>query len=184
MNDVNQLILKLKIELGKVEKKEGFQIAINEIAKFYMDNFNLSKEEIAILLVNRGRTVLSFAHPPYLVDAGMIPVNLSEAIASRVFRTGKGFIDNNLQQQRHLFIFESIKTPDDKILPIWKMIGARISHEEDIIGVIEISKRSANFTDVGEDFTISDLQFVEDSIKKVTPLLTEVLPENFRGKFN
>lgn len=183
MKDVSQLILKLKIELGKLEKEEGFNFAINEIAQFYMESFKLSSEEIAILLANREKTVLSFAHPLYLVNAGMIPVNISEAIASRIYRTGKGFIDNNLQQQRHLFIFESIKTPDDKILPIWKMIAARISADENILGVVEISKRSQNFNDAGEDFIISDLQFLEDSIKQITPVLMDVLPENFRGKF-
>jgi hypothetical protein len=183
MKDVSQLILKLKVELGKTEKEEGFKFAINEIAQFYMDSFRLSNEEIALLLINREKTVLSFAHPPYLVNAGMIPINLSEAIASRVFRTGKGFIDNNLQQQRHLFIFESIKTPDNKILPIWKMIGARIFAGESAIGVIEVSKRSTDFTEAGEDFTISDLQFLEDSIKNIAPVLMEVLPKNFRGKF-
>lgn len=183
MRDVDQLILKLKIELGKAAPDEKFQVAVDAVADFYMANFNISKNEIALLFTNKQKTVLSFAHPPYLINAGMIPVNLSEAIASRLYRTGKGFIDNNLQQQRHLFIFESIKTPENKIMPIWKMIAARITHGEEHLGIIEVSKRSINFAEAGEDFTPADLQFLEESITKVAPILKEALPGDFRGKF-
>jgi len=183
MRDVDQLILKLKIELGKASPEERFQMAVDAVADFYMASFGISKNEVALLFTNKQKTVLSFAHPPYLINAGMIPVNLSEAIASRIYRTGRGFIDNNLQQQRHLFIFESIKTPENKIMPIWKMIASRISHGEEHLGIIEISKRSISFSEAGEDFTPADLQFLEESIKKVAPILKEVLPEEFRGQF-
>ncbi len=184
MRDVDELILKLKIELGKADPKDKFKTAINEIAEFFMSNFEISRNEVALLLTNKPRTILSFAHPPYLVNAGMIPVDLSEAIASRIFRSGKGFIDNNLQQQRHLFIFESVKTPENKIMPIWKMIAARISHADDNFGIIEISKRSVIYSEAGADFSASDLHFLEESIKKVAPIIKEVMPEDFRGKFN
>ena len=183
MRDVDELILKLKIELGKAETDKKFSVAIDAIADFYMSTFGISRNEVALLLVNKQGTVLSFAHPPYLVNAGMIPVNLSEAIASRIFRSGKGFIDNNLQHQRHLFIFESIKTPEQKIMPIWKMIAARISQGDENIGVIELSKRSVNYVEAGEDFSVSDLQFLEESIKKVAPVIRQVMPEDFRGRF-
>lgn len=183
MRDVDELILKLKIELGKADPDEKFAVAIDAIAEFYLSNFNISKNEIALLFVNRQKTVLSFAHPLYLVDSGMIPVNLSEAIASRIYRSGKGFIDNNLQHQRHLFVFESIKTPENKIMPIWKMIGARISHVDDHLGVIEISKRAENFVDAGGDFAVSDLHFLEESLKKIAGIIREVMPDDFRGKF-
>ncbi len=183
MRDIDELILKLKIELGKAVPKDKFRIAIDAIADFYMSNYKISKNEIALLFANKHRTVLFFAHPSYLINAGMIPVNLSEAIASRIFRSGKGFIDNNLQQQRHLFIFESIKTPDNKIMPIWKMIASRISHSDNHLGIIEISKRSVDFAEAGEDFSPSDLHFLEESIKKVAPLISEVMPDDFRGQF-
>ncbi len=181
MKDVNELILKLKIELSKKDKSEGFNLAIESIASFYMENYNLTKNEVAILLTNKEKTMLSFAHPPYLVNSGMIPTNLGESIASRVYSTGRGFMDNNLQQQRHLFIFESIKTPENRIIPIWKMISAKIGFEGVPLGVVEISKRSEKFQDAGPDFTFEDLQFLEESIKKVSPLLKGVMPENFLG---
>ncbi|MCK5220241.1 MAG: hypothetical protein KAR14_01550, partial [Candidatus Aminicenantes bacterium] len=86
MRDVDELILRLKIELGKVAPEEKFKIAIDAVAEFYMSNFNISKNEVALLFADKQRAVLSFAHPAYLINAGMIPVNLSEAIASRIFR--------------------------------------------------------------------------------------------------
>ena len=68
-------------------------------------------------------------------------------------------------------------------MPIWKMIASRISHSDDNLGIIEISKRSVAFVDAGEDFSVSDLQFLEESLKKVAPIISEVMPEDFRGKF-
>jgi len=183
MREVDELVLNLRIELGKTEPNNKFQVAINSIAEFYMSNFNVSSIEIAILLVNKQKTVLSFAYPPYLVDSGMIPTNLNEAIASRIFESGKGVIDNNFQHQRHLSIFERIKTPDNQIMPIWKMIAARISQSDDLLGIVEISKRSVSFAQAGEDFAISDLHFLEESLVKIAPIIKEFMPDDFKGKF-
>lgn len=181
MKDINELILKLKIELAKKSKEEGFTLAIDSIAAFYMENYHVTANEVGILLTNKEKTMLSFAHPSYLVDSGMIPTKAGEAIASRVYSSGRGFMDNNLQLQRHLFIFESIRTPENKIIPIWKMISAKIGFESVSLGVIEISRRAEKFQDAGPDFTFDDLQFLEESIKKVSPILMGVMPENFLG---
>ncbi len=183
MREVDELVLSLRVELGKTEPNDKFQVAINSIAEFYMSNFNVSSNEVAILLTNKQKTVLSFAHPHYLVDAGMIPISLNEAIASRIFKSGKGLIDNNFHHQRHLSIFESIRTPENRILPIWKMIAARISQSDDHIGIVEISKRSVNLDEAGLDFSISDLHFLEESLVKIAPIIKEFMPDDFKGKF-
>lgn len=87
-----------------------------------------------------------------------------------------------MTQQKHLSIFEVIRTPEGKIMPLYKMMGALISVDDDKVGVIEISRRSADPTDQGEDFGPSDLQYLEKTIKILAPYIKRVLPDNFRGK--
>jgi hypothetical protein len=142
MKDINELIAKLKIEISKGDRDSAFSAVIDEIEKFYKENFFLGEYEVAIFLTNQEKTVLSFACPKYLTNSGMIPVSSTDAIISSIFRTGRGIVENNLQQQKHLSIFEIIRTPEGEIRPIWKMIAALITVEEDKIGVIEISRRA------------------------------------------
>lgn len=182
MKDLNELIGTLAVEVAKEDKDEAFKSVIRQIEAFYTENFFLDEYEVAIFLTNDEKTVLSFACPEYLVNSGMIPVSSTEAYGATIYRTGRGVVENNLQQQKHLHIFEIIKTPDAKIKPVWKMIGAVIAVEEEKIGVIEISRRAANQGEVGEDFTESDLRFLENTIAKLAPFLKKVLPDNFRGK--
>ena len=119
MKDLNELIAKLTTLVQQPDKDEAFKNVIKEVELFYKENFGLNEHEVAIFLTNDEKTVLSFACPDYLVNSGMIPVNSTEAITSSIFRSGRGIIENNLQQQKHLHIFEIIRTPDGKIRPIW-----------------------------------------------------------------
>lgn len=182
MKDLNDLIGKLSIIVQEEDKETAFKNTIQEIADFYKENLGLLDEEVAIFLTNDEKTILSFAYPRYLVDAGMIPVGSTEAAAASIYRRGIGVIENNFQQQKHLSIFEIIRTPDNKIKPLWKMMGTLIAAEGEKIGVIEISRRSENQLEAGEDFTEEDLQFLMATVTKLAPYIKIVLPANFRGK--
>ncbi len=182
MQDLGALIAKLEADILSEKKEDLLHIVINDIATFFYENLKLDANEVAILLSNDEKTILSFAYPEYLINAGMIPVNSTEAIAATVFRTGRPFIENNLQQQKHISIFQIIKTPDQKIKLIWKMAGCLIAVDKEKIGVLEISRRAVNLSDAGPDFTVHELEFMEKSIAKLAPVLIRVLPDNFRGK--
>lgn len=184
MRDLGALLAKLEADIVAESKENVFHSIINDIATFYSDNLRLDKNEVAILIANDEKTILSFAHPEYLINAGMIPINSTEAIAANVYRTGQSFIENNLQQQKHLSIFQIIKTPDQKIKLIWKMAGCLISHNNEKIGILEISRRAVNFSEAGPDFGFNELEFIEKSISKLAPFLKKVLPSNFRGKLS
>lgn len=182
MRDINELIAKLRMEIAKEDRQKCFKTVIKDIETFYTDNFFLNPYEVGIFLTNEEKTVLSFACPEYLVNSGMIPVSSTEAFTASIYRTGRGIVENNLHQQKHLSIFEVIRTPEGKILPIYKMMGALIAVENEKLGVVEISRRSSDPTDQGEDFSERDLQFLEKTIKILAPYLKRVLPDNFRGK--
>ena len=182
MSDLNELIGILTVECVKENREEAFDNVINAIEAFYKDNFFLEDYEVAIFLTNTEKTVLSFACPKYLVNSGMIPITSTEAYSASIYRNARGLIENNLQQQKHLGIFEIIRTPDDHVKLLWKMMGTVIAVGQEKFGVIEISRRSVSQMDAGEDFNEGDLRFLEDTIKKIAPYLKQVLPENFRGK--
>lgn len=182
MTELNELLGKLSMEVQNEDKKAAFLNTIKLIAGFYKEHLRLEDEEVAIFLTNDEKTILSFAYPEYLVDAGMIPVGSTEATAASIFRRGIGIIENNFQQQRHLSIFEIIRTPDDKIKPLWKMMGTLIAAEGEKIGVIEISRRGESAMQAGDDFGESDLQFLMSTIIKIAPYIKMVLPPDFRGK--
>ncbi len=182
MRDLGALIAKLEADIVTGNPEILLPVVLNDIAAYFYENMKLDENEVAILLANDEKTILSFAYPEYLINAGMIPINSTEAIAANVFRTGRGFIENNLQQQKHLSIFQIIKTPDQKIKLIWKMAGCLISFGDEKLGVLEVSRRAVTFSEAGPDFGFSDLEFMEKGISKLAPLLKKVLPGNFRGK--
>jgi hypothetical protein len=183
MKDIFLLTETLKHEIAANTPEEAFRIVIKAITSFYMENLYLDDDEVAILLIDKDRTVLSFCQPDYLIDSGMIPISSNESIASEIFKKGSDYLENNFQQQKHLNIFETIKTPDNEIKPVWKMIASVLEADDEKIGVIELSRRSILRKTAGEDFTQEDLNFLRDSQRKLGPLLKQVLPENYRGRF-
>jgi len=182
MKELNLLVEKLKKDAQKGPSEENFMKVINRIAQFYIETLRVNEYEISIFLANDEKTILSFAYPEYLLNSGIIPISATDAIAAHIFRTGRSAMENNFQQQKHMFIFEMIKTPDNKVQPIWKIMGSLIAVQEEKIGVIEISRRGSNISEVGPDFTLQHLDFLEKSIRELAPYLRSVLPLNFRGK--
>jgi hypothetical protein len=183
MPDISFTVEKLR-EITRQEQspEELFSPVIQEIAQFYMEVFDLEDTEVAIFLCNEEKSILSFAYPEHLVDAGMIPVSSSEAVVSMIFRTQRSFIDNNFSQQKHLSIFEQIRIPGKKSLPIWKLMGTLITLIDDNIGVIELSRRSQSYAEAGRDFTNEDIEFLKMTLIQLAPFIRKVMPKDFKGK--
>ena len=182
MKDLNELLTFLAVETNKEDKDLAFKSVINEIEKFYTENLGLDQWEVAIFLTDAEKSVLSFACPEYLVNSGMIPVSSTESFASSIYSTGRSIILNQLQQHKHLSIFEIIRTPDKKIKPVWKLIGTLIAVGDDKFGVIQISRRSVYEREAGEDFSDTNLLFLENTINRIAPYIRRVMPQNFRGR--
>ena len=154
------------------------RIFVQEIVQFYMTELNVGQYEVAIFLANKQNTILSFIYPDYLVSTGSIPINSMDAIASSIYRSSRCVIENHLQQQKHLAVFQSIRVPGDGIQPLWKMIGVPISLEGKQIGVLEISRRSEKQQDAGADFHDGDMALVKKSISKLSQFLKDVIPQD------
>ena len=182
MKDINLLLEKFKMITGDGHSDTAFKSVINDIAKFYCDNFDLETDEVAILLTDKDNMVLSFAYPEHLVNAGMIPISSPDAFAARVYKMNRAMLENNFNQMKHLHLFEYIKGPGDKIRKIWKMISTVMRAGDLKFGIIELSRKGSALGEAGEDFTQENLEFLEDTIVEFAPYLRKVLPVDFRGK--
>jgi hypothetical protein len=182
MKDINLLLEKFKMNTGAGHSEAAFKTIINDIAKFYCDNFDLEADEVAILLTDKDNMVMSFAYPEHLVNAGMIPVSSPDAFAARVFKLNRGMIENNFNQMKHLHLFEFIKGPGEKVRKIWKMMSTIMRAGDLKFGIIEISRKGDSADDAGEDFSTENLEFLEASIAEIAPYLRKVLPGDFRGQ--
>ena len=184
MKDINLLIEKFKMNTAGGHSETAFQTTINDIAKFYCDNFELENDEVAVLLSDKDNMVMSFAYPEHLVNAGMIPVSSPDAFAARVFKMNRGMIENNFNQMKHLHLFEYIKGPGEKVRRIWKMMSTIIRAGDQKFGIIELSRKGDSADDAGEDFSPENLEFLEASMAEISPYLFKVLPGDFRGKLS
>lgn len=178
----------LKIELGNMiaqpDSPERFSQAIASLAATLMRIFSLEDTEVAVFLGNAEKTFLSFAYPPYLVDAGIIPVTSADAVVAQIFRMGRPVIENNFMQQKHLSIFETVKAPGKTIHPICKLLGVLLGEGSERIGVIQLSRRAPSYADAGPDFTPMDLERLKQVARETAPYLVKLMPPDFRGKLS
>lgn len=182
MKDINLLLEKIKMSTRDGHSDDVFKAVVNDIAKFYCDNFDLEADEVAILLTDKDNMVMSFAYPEHLVNAGMIPVSSPDAFAARVYKMNRGMIENSFNQMKHLHLFEYIKGPGEKVRRIWKMMSTVLRAGDMKFGIIEISRKGDSVDDAGEDFTQENMDFLEATIVEFAPYLRKVLPGDFRGQ--
>ena len=167
MKELEPLLEKLRFFGAEGYSENAFKTTLMFVAKFYIDNFGLEKNEVAILLTDKDKMVLSFAFPEYLVDCGMIPISSPDAFASQIFQLGRGAIENNFNQQKHLHLFEQIKSPDEKIGTIWKLMATVLKTDNEKFGVIEISRKGETISQTGQDFSVENLQFLERTVGRI-----------------
>jgi len=134
------------------------------------------------MLLDKTKSVLSFAYPEFLVDSGLLPVTSPDAFASQIYRSGKGAIENVFSQQKHLRLFEYVKNPDNTRKPICKIMASLIMYGEEKIGIIELSRKGFSPHESGDDFTLENLHFVEATMEKMVPFIKQVMPEDYKGK--
>ena len=79
MKDINLLIEKLKMVTSAGHSATAFKSVVDDITKFYCDNFELQTDEVAILLTDKDNMVLSFASPEHL-SATLSTISLDERV--------------------------------------------------------------------------------------------------------
>lgn len=121
----------------------------------------VQRNEVAVLRLEKGS--LRFVFPAELRAAGVIPLS-SSAVAARTVATGTPLLSNSFARVKHVSLFESVKlgaADDDQALeqmPIQKIMSVPVTQAEGkVVGVIQVSRKGANASLAGSDFTGEDL---------------------------
>ncbi len=174
-------LLKLFTEFQEIEsnihadKAEILAEIIKRTAAFCVNCFGTQQDEVAIFLINKDLTALSFVYPPYLVDTKPIEVASDIPVVSRIFTTGNSILDNRFLERERLYQYEFIKGEDYESKLIWKIMGAAIFQGDDKIGVVQISRKRAAYSDVGDDFSENDLLQLESLAIQVAPVIKKYM---------
>jgi hypothetical protein len=145
--------------------------------------FGVRLTEIGILRVEG--ELLRFVHPAELNSAGCIPISGS-AVAAVTASTKTSIFHNNFANVPHHNVFELVKVKDPQAQSedfprIQKLISAPILGEhEELLGVVQVSRKGVTPSAAGPDFTPSDVDRLERIARRVGTLRPEVLLANLK----
>lgn len=147
------------------------QISLPGIAERIAKNLGVKPDEVALMGVSTRWRHLHFLVPESLKQVGFIPLSSTSAIAAKTARESRPDIINNFASVRHATVFEGVKIGGESSELIQKMISAPILSGEKVVGVIQISRKGANASIAGPDFSADDLGKVLALCKPLGKLL-------------
>ena len=105
------------------------------------------------------------------------PLTSNSALAARTARESRPDIVNNFISVKHANVFEGVKTAGEPAEAIQQIITAPILSGEQVLGVIQISRKGSNAKTAGADFTPGDLGKVLALCKPLGKLLQHTAGE-------
>lgn len=157
-----------------LESRCTLEQACTELAKI----FGVRRTEVGLLCVRED--VLKFLYPVELQAAGCIPLS-GPAIAAKTAVTKTAELYNRFVQVPHHTVFESIKlgtseSKGDDSARIQKLMSAPIlGRQDEVLGVIQISRKGPTPGAAGADFLPEDLKKLEHIARRVAILMPEIL---------
>jgi hypothetical protein len=148
-------------EIDQLAQLDAAECTPESICVVVAKLFHVGETEVALLEL--GGSLLNFLYPAELKTAGAIPLS-SSAVAARTARTRQAEIFNGFAQVKHFSVFELVKLGDSGLdaQVIQKLMSAPVlSGNDEVIGVIQISRKAPRPAAAGPDFTPDDLQKLE-----------------------
>ena len=150
------------------------QVSLPGIAERIAKNLGVKTDEVALMGVSTRWRHLHFLVPESLKQVGFIPLSSTSAIAARTARESRPDIINNFASVRHATVFEGVKVGGEASELIQKLISAPILCGEKVVGVIQVSRKGANPSLAGPDFSADDLGKVLALCKPLGKLLQRI----------
>ena len=121
--------------------------------------FSVKLDEVAILELLQGGSILNFVYPSRLRKVGSIPMSTANSLAVRTAKEKRPEMINNFPAQKHPTVFESVALEDKKAErnPIQKIMSVPLLVDGKAVGVVQVSRKGKSPTTAGADFTIRDL---------------------------
>jgi GAF domain-containing protein len=135
--------------------------------------FRVKKTEVA-LLTSSG-SLLKFLYPAELRTMGVIPLS-STAVAARTARTRRAELFNSFARVQHSSVFEVVKLGEgsDHNEVIQKLMSAPVfSPADEVLGVIQVSRKGRSAKSAGPDFTPEELGKLKSVAATVGTLIAQ-----------
>lgn len=123
--------------------------------------FGVKPDEIAILVVIGGGKHLKFLIPQKLQAVGTIPLNSTNALVARTARERRPDIVNQFAGSRHASVFEGVQLGRREGELIQKIMSVPIVSGEQVLGVVQISRKGRTQQEAGPDFGSGDLRTLQ-----------------------
>lgn len=145
---------KLKTRTDSInDPTEKLKTVAEELAAY----FGVRTHEVGIFKVMPKKHEIIFLWPQGMASFGHIPLNAINSLVAKTANDRAGIFDNSFAGSRHLFMFEHMLAEKSERIPLQKIMSAPIINGEEVLGVLQISRKAPSLTEAGADFTPADL---------------------------
>jgi GAF domain-containing protein len=140
-NELTLLCARLEADLASAGSPEERVCAAVDVIS---QAFGVERDEVALFLLDERKTVLHFLWPERLKQVGFIPFSSIDSLAARTAREARVFITNTFASQHHASFFEKIRLQEgfgERPKPIQKIMSVPMLADEDVRGVIQVSRK-------------------------------------------
>lgn len=151
----------LKKWASEISRRDGDSdaIGLNRAVELIARNFGVQPHEVAILGFTPDERSLRFLCPDNLRPIGEIPLTSITSLAVRTARERRPEAVNHFSMVPHARVFEGVPiVGDQRAEQIQKIMSAPILMDNQVIGVVQVSRKAADATDAGPDFTPAQLR--------------------------
>jgi len=149
-------------------KDEGESVRLNRAIELISKNFGVQSHEVAILGLTPDERSLRFLSPDNLRIVGQIPLSSTNSLAARTVREKRPELVNHFTVVPHASVFEAVPMADEmRGDPIQKIMSVPIVLGQDVIGVVQVSRKGKTLAESGPDFThpqLRELKTIADAL--------------------
>jgi len=156
---------------------DGEAVRLNRALDLISKNFGVQPHEVAILGLTPDERSLRFLAPDNLRIVGQIPLSSTNSLAARTVREKRPELVNHFTVVPHASVFEAVPIADElRGDPIQKIMSAPIVLGNEVIGVVQVSRKGKTLAEAGADFThpqLRELKTIADALAPCILLCTK-----------
>jgi len=150
-----------------IDPAERLRFVAEELAHF----FAVRTHEVGIFRVNPKKHEIVFIWLQGMTSYGHIPLNAINSLVAKTANDRAATLDNSFAGSRHLFIFEHMLAEKSERIPLQKIMSAPILNGDEVLGVLQISRKAPSLTEAGADFTTRDL----DALNAISTMIANYI---------
>lgn len=137
--------------------REDEQIDYIELDRKISEILKLSQRSVFVLDMHRDGSLLEFTYPPQF-KGNMLPVD-NKNIAGRAAIAKRSYISNNVREEKGFVILDWLMSMGGA--PIQKMITYPVIFIDEVIAVVQVTRRGVTLSESGPNFRKEDLDKIK-----------------------